>query len=364
MTATAVLESSAPPQTEVVARCPVCASRAAAALFTARDKLCELPGEFSIVQCANCSLIYISERPTARAIGAYYPADYYAYKPPAAYSLFERQDARAALWYAVKKSILAHQYGYRHFGGSRLLAAIMRLPLFARVRRQATFDLSALLHPFVEEGSLLEVGCGSGMYLDLMRALGWRRVVGVDISAPAIARAKETLGLEAYSGELRDVGFDDESFDAVSLSHVLEHVAEPMAFLAELRRIVKPNGRIAIIVPNAESLAARRFGADWFHLDAPRHMVNFTRHSLGLALARAGFHVEKLLTTPRMSYVTTLFSDSRRAGARRSIYTDANHRFPMALRMRARLLTMIEHMQCAVGRPAGEELIAVARKLS
>ena len=359
----AIIERSVTPQPEVVLRCPVCASRAASELFMAQDKLCELPGEFAIAQCADCSLIYISERPAAQAIGAYYPADYYAYKPPAAYALFERRDARAALWYAVKKSVLAYEYGYRHFGGSRLIAALMRLPLFAGVRRQATFDLNVLLHPFVGGGSLLEVGCGSGMYLDLMRALGWRRVVGVDISAAAIAQAKERLGLEAYRGELRDARFDDESFDAVSLSHVLEHVAEPMAFLAELRRIVKPKGRVAIIVPNADSLAARRFGADWFHLDAPRHLVNFTRHSLGVALARAGFHVESLLTTPRMSYTTILFSDSRRAGARRSIYTDANHRFPMRLRMRARLLTMIEQAQCAAGRPAGEELIAVARKL-
>jgi 2-polyprenyl-3-methyl-5-hydroxy-6-metoxy-1,4-benzoquinol methylase len=88
-----------------------------------------------------------------------------------------------------------------------------------------------LLHPYVEGGSLLEVGCGSGRYLDLMRALGWKRVVGVDFSAKAVEQAKDTLGLEVYCGELRDVVLEPESFDAVSLSHTLEHVPDPIDFL-------------------------------------------------------------------------------------------------------------------------------------
>ena len=271
------------PQMEVVAECPVCASENVSRLFTSPDKLYGFAGEFGVARCDDCGLQYLDERPAPHALAAYYPTDYYAYKPPAAHSLFERTSAYAALWYAVKKSILAHQYGYRHFTGSRFIAGILRLPFLRPLHSRATFTLDVMLHPFVENGSLLEVGCASGMYLDLMRSLGWERVVGVDISAGAIDQARELLGLEAYCGELSDVDFDDESFDAVSMSHTLEHIAEPGAFLAELYRMLKPNGRIAIVVPNLESLASRRFGEDWFHLDVPRHAVNFTRHSLALA---------------------------------------------------------------------------------
>src|SRR6185503_15625723 len=177
-------------------------------------------------------------------------------------------------------------------------------------------------------GSLLEVGCASGMYLDLMRALGWKRVVGIDISQRAIEQARNDLKLEAYCGELKDVCLDEESFDAVSLSHTLEHVSDPVGFLRETYRVMKPGARLAIVVPNVESLSARVFGRDWFHLDAPRHMVNFTRHSLRVTLERAGFRVESLKTNPRMSYQTALFSYSRRAGDDHSIYTDGTHRYP------------------------------------
>jgi len=361
MTRAAVCDPSAAPQIEVIDCCPVCASRKAVGLFTAQDKLCGLPGEFCIVQCRDCSLIYMKERLTSQAVGAYYPADYYAYKPPAAYSLFERADGRAALWYAVKKSILAHQYGYRHLGGKRLISALTRLPLLRPVRQRATFALDVLLHPFVENGSLLEIGCGSGMYLDLMRALGWRRVAGVDISARALAQAKELLGLEVYCGELKEVGFDDESFDAVSLSHTLEHIAEPAALLGELHRIMKPNGRIAIVVPNIDSLAARRFGANWFHLDAPRHMVNFTGRALATALAQAGFIIEQMTTRPNGSYEVALLSYVRQASS--ATIGAATHSQPsLAGRTQALLLSLLERVLCGLNYPAGEELLVAARK--
>jgi len=361
MSRAATCEGTVAASTEVVDRCPVCAGNEATRLFAARDKLYGLPGRFPVVECGDCGLWYLSERPAPQTLAAYYPADYYAYKPPAAYSLFERTDARAAIWYAIKKSILAHQYGYRHFGGSRFIASLTRLPLLRPLRRHATFALDVLLHPFVEDGSLLEVGCGSGMYLDLMRALGWRRVAGVDISAKAIAQAEAMLGLEVYCGHLNDAGFADESFDAASLSHTLEHVAEPATLLAELHRILKPGGRVAIVVPNAESLAARRFGADWFHLDAPRHLANFTRRSLSLALRRAGFVVETMRTRATDSYEVALRSELGRAGEVRAGGAALPPQ-PLGRRTRALLLALQERVLCGSGYAAGEELLVAARK--
>ncbi len=360
MRSMSVREPVARLQLELVKSCPVCESEKHRDLFIACDRLCELPGEFKVARCDECGIVYLKERPDARSINFYYPADsYYAYKPPAAYSLFLRGDSLAAIWYAIKKSILSADYNYKHFGGKKIISLLARLPL---VRNHATFELDALLHPYVESGSLLEVGCASGMYLDLMRALGWKRVVGIDISRRAIEQARDELKLEAYCGELKDACLDEESFDAVSLSHTLEHVSDPVGFLRETHRVMKPEARLAIIVPNVESLCARVFGQDWFHLDAPRHMVNFTRRSLRVALERAGFRVESLRTNPRMSYQTAQFSYGRRAGDDHSIYTDGAHRFAFSRRARALLLSFRERIACAVGLPAGEEIIAVARK--
>lgn len=348
---------------ERVENCPVCASAARREMFATRDQLCGLPGEFDLAQCSKCELVYLQTRPDAISIGSYYPSDsYYAYKPPASYSLFWQTGALASIWYAMKKGVLAREYGYRHLGGSRLLATLAALPPLRSVRTRATFRLDVLLHPYVEGGSLLEVGCGSGMYLDLMRALGWRRVVGVDISYKAIQQAKDVLDIEAYCGNLEDPQLEGNSFDAVSLSHTLEHVPDPMAFLREVNRLMRPGGRLAVIVPNIESLGARKFGAHWYHLDSPRHMVNFNRRSLTVALDRAGFQLKSLTTTPRIAYETALFSYSRKAGDDPSIYTGAGHRFGASRRASARLLAWRERAECVMGLAAGEELMAVAVK--
>lgn len=348
---------------EAVPQCPVCASPRRQAVVDDVDWLYGLPGRFPIVRCEGCGLGYLSERPVREDLHLYYPDDaYYAYRKPARYSLFWREGVLASAWYLTKKSVLAHQYRYRHLGGSRLLGALLRLPASAWLHRKATFDLNVLLHPFVENGALLEVGCGAGMYLDLMRALGWKTVVGVDFSAKATGQARDVLGLEVHCGDLAEVGLEAERFDAVSLSHTLEHVPDPVAFLAEIRRVMKPGGRLAIVVPNMGSLCARVFGRFWLGLEPPRHVVDFTRDSLRLALERAGLVVETLATNPRGGSQVALFSHSRRSGDRHSVYTNAQHRFPLHRRLRALAVGLRERFECALGRPAGEEVLAVARR--
>jgi ubiquinone/menaquinone biosynthesis C-methylase UbiE len=341
----------------------VCGGEDSVELFSSHDWIYGRPGSFPLVRCTACGLVYLRERPTRSALPFYYPDEsYYAYRAPAAHSLFQRRGALAATWYAVKRSLLAHACGYRHLGGHRLLAALTRLPLLGGVRDRATFQLDVLLHPFVAEGALLEVGCGAGMYLDLMRALGWKKVVGVDFSPTAVAQARGPLGLEAHCGELTDVGLAENSFDAVSMSHTLEHVADPVGLLSEARRVMKVGGRLAVIVPNVESLSSRIFKEHCLMVETPRHLTHFTKSSLALALNRAGFMIERLTTSPRGAYQVALFSHSRQAGDDRLVYTDSNRRFPLARRLRAAGLAALEHGLCSLGRPAGEELTAVARK--
>jgi SAM-dependent methyltransferase len=312
------------------------------------------------MRCEGCAGIYPDPRPTTTGLAAYYPEDaYYAYSRPSRHRLFARKSPAARLWYPTVRGILRQQYGYRQLGGSSALAFVFgRLPT---VHTRAKFSLGVLLHPWRPDGALLDVGCGSGRYLDLMRALGWSRVVGVDIGETAVRHARESLGIEVHCGDLRDVAFPDASFDSVSLSHALEHMEDPVGLLGEVKRVTKPGGRIAIVVPNVTSLLSRLLREWWVGLETPRHVINFSPAALRIALAKSGLAVESLKTSPTGSYGVALFSISRARGDPPSAYTDENHRFGLRRRGEAAGLSAIERGLCAVRLPAGELICAVAR---
>jgi SAM-dependent methyltransferase len=348
---------------ESVEACPVCRGSEYSNHFHTKEWIHGLPGDFRLIECKGCGLGYLKERPVEEHISFYYPKDaYYSFSKASPHSLFSRRDAIASVWYFLKKSVLAYRYNYRHLGGGRRTALVTRIPGLRFLDNYASCGLDVLLHPYVENGSLLEVGCGSGRYLDLMRALGWKRVVGVDLSPDAAAAARDTLGLEVYCGNVSEVGLEPNSFDAASLEHTLEHVYHPVEFLRSIWSVLKPGARLAVHVPNFESYLFRVYGPYWPPLEAPRHIVHFTGRSLTLALETAGFRVDGLTTNPRGAYRVALFGKSRQAGDDNATYTDAEAHFPLARRARALGLSLAERGQCALGLPAGEELAALAVK--
>lgn len=139
-------------------------------------------------------------------------------------------------------------------------------------------------------GKLLDVGTGDGTVLAIAQERGWQ-ATGVEVSAEAASHARDVRGLDVRQGTLEEAGFPAEHFDAVTLFHVLEHLAFPLATLEEVRRVLKPGGLVVAQVPDAESLQARLFGARWYGWDAPRHLQHFTPRSLALAFQRAGLDV-------------------------------------------------------------------------
>lgn len=139
--------------------------------------------------------------------------------------------------------------------------------------------------------SVFDYGCGSGRFLRFAQQLGME-TFGVDASQNAIDVAQST-GLRCAVGSYENLPLKDEKFDVVRLNHVLEHLETPVEALVALGRHVAPGGRLIVTVPNTNSGVADLFGRDWYNLDAPRHLWDFSPHSLQLALARAGFAVEQ-----------------------------------------------------------------------
>ncbi len=137
-------------------------------------------------------------------------------------------------------------------------------------------------------GKLLDVGCGDGTRIAQLQKLGWD-VYGQDLDPAAVGYARETLGLQAFLGPLENVPFAENTFDCVTLNHVIEHVHHPIDLLEKSRRFLKPGGRLVVITPNLESFAHQHFGPVWRGLEPPRHLHLFSLRTLSTAVLTAGF---------------------------------------------------------------------------
>jgi len=145
------------------------------------------------------------------------------------------------------------------------------------------------------DGTLLEVGCGTGEFLKVSQDQGFD-VYGVEPSRWAADEARQ-LGVEVEAGFVSDwvARYPGLRPHAVALWHVLEHVPTPEEFLRELAAIIRPSGLLVLEVPNFGSSKARRLGLDWSSAQVNDHYFHFTPDGLSQLLVRAGFEMVQLL---------------------------------------------------------------------
>lgn len=141
-----------------------------------------------------------------------------------------------------------------------------------------------------ETGPVLDVGCGSGLFLRMLKEQG-TAVVGLDLSVKAAAIAWTSNGVPCFSGELTRVPLADGSCSAVTMFHVLEHLENPVEHLTAAHRLLRPGGRIIVQVPNAACWQFILFGENWRGIEAPRHLINFRACDLENLLDYCGFEV-------------------------------------------------------------------------
>ena len=234
--------------------CNLCGSAASAPLYQIPDYLLERDGQTTLVQCQECGLIYQTHRPTLAEMGAHYPPEYESYALPPG-----KQTPR----------LLKLAYDYGKFKRTRIITRVKG------------------------GGHLLDVGCSTGTFLLAMREKpGWQ-VSGVEISEHAAQIARDDYRLEVFTGTLDEAAFPADTFDAVTLWDVFEHLHDPSGTLHEIHRVLKPGGVLVLRVPNADSWDAKLFGKTWAGLDAPRHLYVFGRKTLQQILEKAQFRVDQ-----------------------------------------------------------------------
>jgi 2-polyprenyl-3-methyl-5-hydroxy-6-metoxy-1,4-benzoquinol methylase len=159
-------------------------------------------------------------------------------------------------------------------------------------------------HP---SGSLLDVGCSLGLFLNWARQVGFE-TAGVELSPPAAKFAQERLGLNVYCGTLQTAPFAPASFEVVTFWDVLEHVADPRGDLRCAHQLLKSNGLLVVRVPNVgfhlpRTRLMRLVRKNGFiGLDACNHLNHFTARTLRALLERTGFRVLKIKPGPLNIY--------------------------------------------------------------
>src|SRR5262249_42694154 len=135
---------------------------------------------------------------------------------------------------------------------------------------------------------LLDFGCGSGVFLEMMQKEGWD-VTGLDVSEKVAERVSDRLEAPVLYGTLPHPELKPASFDAITMWHALEHVHNPLCVLRAAKKLLAPGGQLHIAVPNIGSLAFHCFGQSWFGLELPRHLSHFSQITLRALLNRVGF---------------------------------------------------------------------------
>ena len=189
---------------------------------------------FSLVLDEELQLLKTSPQPSLENLGSYYESEDYISHTDGARTLFEK--------------------------------------VYQIVKRNAIRKKVSLLSKYNVKGAVLDIGAGTGDFLAEAKKQGWN-ITGIEPNQKAkeIAISKEVV----FSDALENL--KDHSFDVITMWHVLEHVPELDFQLAQLKRLLKPNGTIIIAVPNFKSFDAKHYKEFWAAYDVPRHLWHFSK---------------------------------------------------------------------------------------
>ncbi len=141
------------------------------------------------------------------------------------------------------------------------------------------------------EGAFLDVGCATGIMMNLARNEGWD-VYGVELSSWAIEEARKRYSLEISKGEFSNLELPENFFSVVAFVDILEHISNPREFLLKAWKTLKKDGLCVIVTPDIKSFTAKLMGKKWWHF-RPAHIGFFSKKSLKYLLDSTGFEILK-----------------------------------------------------------------------
>ncbi len=240
-----------------VTRCPACQSEA-------YELWCEIQDRppAALRRCKECDAVYLNRIMTPAEMLEAYGPDYY---------LVPHQEGSAESNGSVKR-----------FGGPvECVVGFFR-------RGRARF-----VHRLAPPGPVLDVGCGRGLMLATLKNVWARPVVGIQLSSEIARLIRTRHRIEIHESPITECAFPEGYFSGVTLWHVLEHIANPQETLRAIYRVLRPEGRLIIEVPNPKNPLIDERRDRWFEIDFPNHCVFYSPLALENLLARVGFVVEE-----------------------------------------------------------------------
>jgi 2-polyprenyl-3-methyl-5-hydroxy-6-metoxy-1,4-benzoquinol methylase len=251
--------------------CPVCKGTDFAHFLTCKDYTVSQES-FNIVSCKSCNFKFTNPRPSDSEIGKYYKSEDYV----------SHSD--------TKKGLINR--------------------LYHMVRTRTLKQKLELISQYVSRGTILDYGCGTGMFLKTCADAGWKSFgFEPDTDAKKLAEQKGLIvatSKEALAGN---------KYDIISLWHVLEHVTDLDETLQFFSKNISDKGRLIIAVPNYTSADAKYYKEFWAGYDVPRHIYHFEINTLKKLLVNHGFSLEETKPMKFDSYYVSMLSEKYKTGS-------------------------------------------------
>lgn len=254
----------------VYAACPVCRDPNIKFSLSATDHTVSRE-TFEIWNCGNCSLQFTQNIPSRDDIGSYYESENYISHSDTTKGLINR------IYHRVRKSTLAS-------------------------KRKLIEKITGSDH-----GNILDIGAGTGAFLNTMQKAGWQ-VTGLEPDATARFRAKQLYGLSLQPAS-HFFQLPAESYNAITMWHVLEHVHDLHDYIIQVKKLLKPNGFLFIAVPNYTCYDAKIYKEFWAAYDVPRHLYHFSPGSMKKLLLQHGLKIKSIKAMWYDSFYVSMLSE-------------------------------------------------------
>jgi 2-polyprenyl-3-methyl-5-hydroxy-6-metoxy-1,4-benzoquinol methylase len=253
-----------------VSACPVCSGRDFIPALTCIDYFVSNE-EFQIKKCNSCGFKITDNIEDEENIGRYYQSEEYISHSNTSKGLVN------LVYHMVRKYMLGR-------------------------KRRLVEKVSALKH-----GHILDVGTGTGFFLDEMKKHNWR-VTGIEKSEKARRFAKSEFNLHNLPSE-NLFKLKEKNYDVITLWHVLEHIHLLDKNMQEFLRLLKNNGKLVIAVPNHDSYDAKHYKEFWAAYDVPRHIWHFCPTQMKQFAEKHGFRFKSLHPMPFDSFYVSMLSE-------------------------------------------------------